>query len=158
MIPPIISPEIVIIIIGLSALFAAISLMAIFQMKEPVIGVILMVAITVILAVVIVCFIFESAPNTNINGCVYEKTSVITYHLTGAFEEEYFTTSDSCTYPLPYNQIDSQFRKLNGHNITFTYDSTNHVVALVCDHGYVCQPTPVCTPVPTPTPSCGCGV
>ena len=125
-----------------------------------IVGVILMVAITVILAAVIAAFVAGLSANvqnnqSTPNNCVYEKTATITYIRTGAFDEDYIIANGQ-QYLIPYSKTTGVNSKLSGHNITFQYDSTNHVVTLLCDHGFaVCQPTPVCTPVPTP--ACGCG-
>ena len=140
---------------------------------SPVIGVILMVAITVILAAVIAAFVFGMAvniQNTNrpVVGCVYETTAKITYFITPVWEEDYFTTSDGQTYYIQNGNgrgLTATIRPLSGHNITFTYDNTQHVFSFIRDNGVdyccpvICQtPVPTCTPTPAPTKQpCNCG-
>lgn len=136
---------------------------------HEVVGIILMVVITVILAAVIATFVFGLSGNVKFKpvGCIYEKTGQITYFRTGVLETDYFTTPDGEVYQLQFGAPISGILtpRDSGHTITFTYDGANNAISLIHDYGYVgcciptptCQPTPVPACTPTPKPSCNCG-
>jgi flagellin-like protein len=143
---------------------------------SPVIGVILMVAITVILAVISAGLVFAGVTllQTNQNNCcntncdTITKTAVIhvVWYRALLGNTNYIVDSDGCSYDW-WSGL-HRFDQYDGHNVTFTYSRTSQVrgrseiVTVIEDHT-PCSCTPCCNacnscvvPTSTPTLECGC--
>jgi flagellin-like protein len=113
---------------------------------SPVIGVILVVAITVILAAVIAAFVFGMAGNIQNDQCLEHKTITVI-----SKEDRLFGTIVSDN-KMQY-WISRQNQKLYDYlQVCHTYNVTIKDGATITGiEGF-----PTCTPIPTPTPPCGC--
>lgn len=126
----------------------------------PVTGVILMIAITIVLAAVIAAFVFGTSGNISRmqqTGCIEQqcgtfaplpslcygirtKTSVIL--VVDEFLNNYIVDADGVQYDWTYGGME-KFDRYTGHNVTFTYDQCNlvrgryQILSVIQDHTYV---------------------